>query len=87
MSEELKDLRCKISTLSACYLEAEARSQGLDKCQLVRQVLDEWAKSRHMVHMTAQRLLAAEGLTGENEGSSGRQRSVATKQPLRWDDA
>ena len=87
MSEELKDLRCKITTLAACYLEAEARANGMDKCQLVRSILNDWASARHGAFITAQRLLAAEGISGEAEGSSGNRRAHAgSRGPLRWDE-
>jgi hypothetical protein len=85
MSEELKDLRCKISVLSACYLEAEARAQGVDKCQLVRSILDGWASRRHGAFMTAQRLLAAEGQSGAVEGMPGIAVAGGASS-LRWDD-
>lgn len=85
MSEELKDLRCKISVLSACYLEAEARAQGVDKCQLVRGILDSWANRRHGAFMTAQRLLAAEGQSGATEGGPGISGATSAS-GLRWDD-
>lgn len=87
MSEELKDLRCKITTLAACYLEAEARAQGVDKCNLVRSILNEWEMSRHGASITAQRLLAAEGIDGADAGSSGQRRAVAgSRGTLRWDE-
>lgn len=85
MSEELRELRCKISVLSACYLEAEARAQDMDKCALVRTILNDWAVVKHHVCMTAQRLLAAEGLAGADEGIQGRQRTVTRGPMLKWD--
>ena len=72
MSEELRDLRVKITTLTACYLEAESRLSGTDKCALVRQILEEWARRRHGVQMEARRLMQAEGILGLEEGASGR---------------
>lgn len=86
MSEELKDLRCKITPLSACYLEAESRAQGVDKCVLVRQILNDWASTRHGAFITAQRLLAAEGMSGDLQGRPGHARESQGRGPLRWDD-
>ena len=86
MSEELKDLRCKITPLAACYLEAEARAQNVDKCVLVRSILNDWAMSRHGASITAQRLLAAEGLSGADEGITGNRGAAGRKKPLQWED-
>ncbi|MBI2798948.1 MAG: hypothetical protein HYX63_01475 [Gammaproteobacteria bacterium] len=81
MSEELRDLRCKIPALVDCFLEAEARAAGGDKCIVVRSVLLEWAKSRHTAYIQADKLLRAEGLVGESQGS---RRSPQGKPALTW---
>lgn len=86
MSEELKDLRCKITALAGCYLEAEARAQGVDKCVLVRSILNDWAMARHGASITAQRLLAAEGLSGADQGIPGNRGAAGRKAPLEWND-
>lgn len=85
MSEELKDLRCKISVLSACYLEAEARANGVDKCSIVRTILNDWASARHNTFITAQKLLAAEGLAGTIE-VAGNRRGTRSNGQLSWDN-
>lgn len=82
MSEELRDLRCKIPALVDCFLEAEARATGGDKCAVVRAVLIDWAKSRHTAFIQADKLLRAEGLIGE---SQGRQRAAQGNGGLKWD--
>lgn len=84
MSEELRDLRCKIPALVDCFLEAEARASGGDKCIVVRAVLMEWAKSRHTAYIQADKLLRAEGLLRADEGSK---RSPQGKSSLQWPDA
>lgn len=43
MSEELKDLRAKVTKRTDAVLEALNRSSGRDKSEIAREVLDKWA--------------------------------------------
>lgn len=71
MSADLKDGRYKITGLAWCYLEAEHRATGDDQSEIVRDILHKWAESKHRAAIEAQKLLQAEGLSG-NRGDKGR---------------
>lgn len=86
MSEELRDLRCKIPSLLDEIIEAEATARGVDKCDIVREVLMDWGRVRHAAFMELQRRLTHQGRLGDLAGSSGRQKPVPSRQALRWDD-
>ena len=64
MSLDLKDFRGKITSLTWCYLEAEHRASGQDQSEIVRGILHEWAELKHRAAIEAQKLLAAEGTSG-----------------------
>lgn len=64
MSLDLKDFRGKITSLTWCWLEAEHRATGNDQSEIVRQILHEWAERKHRAAIEAQRLLQAEGTSG-----------------------
>ena len=70
MAAELKDLRCKIPVETWCYLEAESRVTQSDICEVVREVLGNWAARRHEMAIQAQRLLDAQGMPGAAAGAS-----------------
>ncbi len=70
----LKDFRGKITIEADCVLEAESRTTGRDRAEIVREILHEWALRRIEVHTVLQRLLRAEGLTGALEGIAGNRR-------------
>jgi hypothetical protein len=75
MSADLKDFRGKITPLAWCYLEAEHRATGKDQSEIVRDLLDEWARAKHHAATVATRLLEAEGITGnvgERQGNTRR---------------
>lgn len=66
MSADLKDFRGKITGLAWCYLEAEHRATGRDQSEIVRDILHQWASGRHVMHIEAQGLLEAEGISGNS---------------------
>jgi len=72
MSADLKDLRAKISARTWCFLES--RATGRDMCELVREILGNWAAVRLHAHIEARKLLAAEGEPGIGEGRAGKVR-------------
>ena len=87
MSAPLEDLRAKISIRAHCALAAHARAHGIDKSELVRGILDEWAgKQVHGARMLAQCLrakgesAAAEGIAAAAQGTQG------TVGELEWDE-
>ena len=84
MSSPLEDLRAKVSTRAHCALAAHARAHGIDKSELVRVILDEWAvKQLHGASMLV-RCLRAKGETAAAEGITAASRGTAG---LEWDDA
>jgi len=74
MSAELKDLRGKITAETDCVLEAINRATGMDKSVIVREVLHEWAINKIREHSILMKLLAAEGVSGIDEGIAGNSR-------------
>lgn len=68
---ELKDFRGKITAEADVVLEAQSRSTGKERQEIVRQVLHDWALQQITAHSVLTKLLAAEGLAGESQGISG----------------
>lgn len=85
MGIELKDFRGKITPEADCVLEAESRSTGRERQEIVREILHDWAMQRIHGASVLNRLLHAEGLAGidggvsgnrgESQGASGRKRA------------
>ena len=71
MGVELKDFRGRITPEADCVLEAEARSTGRDRQEIVREILHEWAERRIHGASVLHNLLRAEGLKGIAEGTTG----------------
>ena len=65
MAVDLKDFRGKITPLAWCYLEAEHRATGRDQSEIVREILHDWASSKHVAATVAGGLLEAEGISGD----------------------
>lgn len=71
MGVELKDFRGKITPEADCVLEAESRSTGRERQEIVRDILHDWAQQRIHGASVLNRLLRAEGLRGIGEGVPG----------------
>ena len=63
LAAELIDLRAKISERSNQVLEAHARALNIDKSEVVRSVLDEWALKQIHVATLVSRMTRSEGAT------------------------
>lgn len=63
MAAELIDLRAKVTERANQVLEAHARAHGLDKAEVVRAVLDEWATKQLHIATLVVRMTRSEGGT------------------------
>jgi len=71
MCEELVDTRSKVSKRTDKALSAFSRARGLEKSELIREVLTKWADEQIHGAIVVQRLLRDEGVLGESEGLAG----------------
>ena len=88
MAARNEDLRAKITTRAHCALLAHARAHGIEKPDLVSQILDDWAiRQIHGATMLA-RCLRAKGEAGAAEGISGATQGNAGQgaESLDWKD-
>lgn len=86
MSLELTDFRLKITPETVCVLAAQARANDIEKPELARDVLHEWAL-RHIEGATLLvSCLRAKGLQGAAEGitSADRRTSAQSGASLEW---
>jgi len=81
MCKELRDIRSKVDERTDAALNAFARAQGLDKSELIRVVLTEWAEKQIHGAMLVQRLLRAEGVIGECQGVTGESQGTRGNRP------
>lgn len=65
MSEELKDLRAKVTRRTDAVLEAMNRASGRDKSEIAREVLDKWAAEQIHASTLITRLASGKGGVGE----------------------
>lgn len=68
MAAELIDLRAKITERANQVLEAHAIAFGLEKSEVVRKALDEWAERQIHISNVVVRLTRSEG----DKGNAGR---------------
>lgn len=61
---EFRDLRAKVTERTDQVLEAHSRARNLDKSELVRKILDEWAANEIHVATMVHRLTRGEGSAG-----------------------
>lgn len=71
MSQDLQDLRAKITPEAHAALEAKSRAAGADRSEIVREILHAWAMEQIHAASVLHQLLRAEGLPGIAEGTSG----------------
>lgn len=88
MSAPLEDLRAKITARAHCALVADSRALGLDKAEIVRDILDQWAAKKIHAARMLDRCLRAKGEPGALEGASGADEGIAGRadgNSLEWD--
>ena len=68
VAAELIDLRAKITERANQVLEAHSWAHGVDKSEIVRKVLDDWAAKDVHVAMMVNRLVRSEGNDREARG-------------------
>jgi len=71
MAVELRDLRAKITVEADAALDAESRTSGRDRSEIVRDVLHAWASDRIDMAKLLIRRLESEGLGEASGGGSG----------------
>lgn len=74
MSLELKDFRGKITPETDAVLEAMNRVGGVDRSEIARKVLHEWALQKINEASVLNKLMVTEGLGGISGGKSGNPR-------------
>lgn len=77
MSADLIDLRTKITVEAHCAVSAEARMQGVDRAEIVRDVLHNWALKRIHGASLLSSCLRAKGIEQVTSGQGG--------ESLEWD--
>lgn len=66
MSLPLRDIRSKVSVEDDLTLEAWSRAQGMDKAELVRMLVHDWALRQRKASRMLDALLKSEGVTGNS---------------------
>jgi hypothetical protein len=76
MSLELKDLRAKITIEADCAIEAVSRVRGVDRSEIVREVMHRWALQQIETCRVMHNLMRNEGAvrapTGTTAASQGK---------------
>lgn len=74
MADELRDLRAKITVETDAVLDAISRVRGVDRSEIVREVLHKFALEHVAIGTLIDARLRAEGLNAADEGAPGRTR-------------
>lgn len=72
MSVDLRDFRGKITRLAWCCIEARHRATGKEHSEIVREILDDWARVERHAAIEQQNLVASEGIKGNGREDGGR---------------
>jgi hypothetical protein len=81
MAAELFDLRAKVTALGHCALAAHCRAHDIDKSELVRDIVEVWARRQaHGASMLAS-CMKAKGVTAADAGIVGN-----PGESLEWDE-
>lgn len=71
MAEELRDLRAKITIQTDAVLDAISRVRGVDRSEIVRDVLHKFALEHVAIGTLIEARLRAEGIDAADEGAIG----------------
>jgi hypothetical protein len=82
MSLDLKDLRAKITVEADCAIEAVSRVRGVDRSEIVREVMHRWALQQIETCRVMHSLMRSEGAIGASAGQSSAGRG---KPGLDWE--
>lgn len=74
MADELRDLRAKITIHTDAVLDAISRVRGVDRSEIVREVLHKFALEYIAIGTLTDARLRAEGMGAAEEGAPGRTR-------------
>lgn len=69
MSLDLKDLRAKITVEADCAIEAVSRVRGVDRSEIVREVMHRWALQQIETCRVMHNLMRSEGAVGARAGT------------------
>lgn len=67
MAEELRDLRAKITVQTDVALTGVSLGRGIEKGELVRQILHTWASEHLLVTKLTQAAMRREGIEGNDK--------------------
>ncbi len=81
MAVELFDCRAKLTAFGHCAVAAECRANDIDKSELIRDIVEEWARKKYHAATLLQACMTAKGVTAADAGIAGK-----TGAPLEWDD-
>ena len=71
MSLELRDVRAKISVEADCAIEARAQARGMDKAEMLREIVELWATAEIHAATLLHRKLRGEGIAVADQGKTG----------------
>lgn len=70
MSLDLKDLRAKITVEADCAIEAVSRVRGVDRSEIVREVMHRWALQQIETCKVMHNLMRSEGVVRARQGAA-----------------
>jgi hypothetical protein len=66
VAEELRDLRAKITVETDIVLDSIARARGVEKAEIVREVLHEFAAEQILIARLIAKRMKGEGIEGSS---------------------
>lgn len=81
MSAELVDVRGKVTRLGHCALIAHARANDLDVSEIIRDLVEQWARKQAHAASVLHACMKAKGVTAADAGIAGK----LGETPLDWE--